>query len=96
MKGYHTVKFASAAKEVFYVLDLENQQSILNACEKMDQGLSPDQLGGEPIKNNVGMFAIRIGETYRLIIRSISDSPQKVQVMEILNYYFFDQYYRKK
>ncbi len=95
MKQYRHIGFGQEAKVAYHVLDPQLQQEILEFCDKIENGVTVEQLNVESIPQYPSLFAVKIGDDFRLIFQIESEKSPSILIQGILNYYFYRQYYRK-
>jgi len=95
MKKYRHISFGQEAMVAYTVLDPTIQQEIIAFCDKLENGLTIEQLGVESIQEDPSLFAVKIGDEFRLIFKLEPGKSPMILIQGILNYYFYRQYYRK-
>jgi mRNA-degrading endonuclease RelE of RelBE toxin-antitoxin system len=95
MKKYRHISFGQEAIVAYTVLDPSIQQEIIAFCDKLENGLTVEQLEVESIRKDPSLFAVKIGDEFRLIFKLESDKSPTILIQGILNYYFYRQYYGK-
>jgi len=96
MKKYRHISFGQEAELAYTVLDPNTQKQILEFCDKLEKGVTIDQLKAEALKQDPTLFVVKVGDEFRLIGKIKKGKTPTVVIQGILNAYFFNQYYRKK
>lgn len=96
MRSFQKVRFNQGAVAAYGVLDVESQEEVMALCDKLDQGMKLDPWELEPIKNMTGLYAVRIRDKFKLIFHIEGENADHILVKDILNFYFFEQYYRRE